>query len=749
MRKAISLLFLVASVTACVVDGQGLGADGSVPEVDAMGEDASTPPPDAPPPDAPPGAPTLVVTATPMEINLGGSATINWLSTNTANCTSMGMSQPVNGTYTVSPTVDTTYTVVCTGLNGVGIMDHVDVTVIQPPPPPDPTLEVTATPMTISRGQSATVVWTSTNMSSCTNSETWSQMPNGTFVVSPIQTTAYTVVCTGLDGHGYNGSVTVTVIQPPLPTLDVTATSTSITVGQSTTVSWNSENATNCLSLNASGYWVPQPIDGSWPGLMPTTTTTYSLTCYNSSYDVVTGSVTVVVNAAPPPPLPTLTVTASPATINVGGTTTVTWTSANATSCRSLNSSGNWVTQPLSGSWTNLMPTSTTTYSLTCEGPGGSITRGALVTVNPLLTLNFSASPSTIDAGDSSCLSWASTNTTSCTIESVSKPTSGTMTVSPNATKTYTATCNGPGGQQITRTATVTVVQHPLPTLSFSATPATITMGQSSTLSWSTANATSCTATGSWSGSKPVNGTLVVSPTSDAKYQLSCTGPGGSVNATADVTVTAPQLPDLALTLTATPVAVQLGGGYKLEWDSTHADACTASNAWTGDRPVDGNIIVNPTMIATHTYTLTCTRVAGGTITKFVNISVTAPPANTMCHGMEAFYKNSDLPSIDVCKGWSATGVPQVLTLVGNKVSGPDGVCAITCHYASFLTVMPVGGSSIWTPGAVQDSARRYTTGCSLLPGHATDANPPSGITWDLQCATPVTVLTGPPNTNL
>ena len=164
---------------------------------------------------------------------------------------------------------------------------------------------------------------------------------------------------------------------------------------------------------------------------------------------------------------------------------------------------------------------------------------------------------------------------------------------------------------------------------------------------------------------------------------------------------------------------------------------------------MDGNIIVNPTMIATHTYTLTCTRVAGGTITKFVNISVTAPPANTMCHGMEAFYKNSDLPSIDVCKGWSATGVPQVLTLVGNKVSGPDGVCAITCHYASFLTVMPVGGSSIWTPGAVQDSARRYTTGCSLLPGHATDANPPSGITWDLQCATPVTVLTGPPNTNL
>jgi hypothetical protein len=76
-----------------------------------------------------------------------------------------------------------------------------------------------------------------------------------------------------------------------------------------------------------------------------------------------------------------------------------------------------------------------------------------------------------------------------------------------------------------------------LPTLSFSASPLSITSGQSSALSWSSTNATSCTASGGWSGTKEVNGSATVIPTANTIYTLSCTGTGGTANGNVTVTV--------------------------------------------------------------------------------------------------------------------------------------------------------------------------------------------------------------------
>jgi hypothetical protein len=75
------------------------------------------------------------------------------------------------------------------------------------------------------------------------------------------------------------------------------------------------------------------------------------------------------------------------------------------------------------------------------------------------------------------------------------------------------------------------------PTVSLTANPTSITSGSSSTLSWNSTNATSCTASGAWSGSKATSGTQSVSPTSTSTYNLSCTGTGGTANASATVTV--------------------------------------------------------------------------------------------------------------------------------------------------------------------------------------------------------------------
>lgn len=62
------------------------------------------------------------------------------------------------------------------------------------------------------------------------------------------------------------------------------------------------------------------------------------------------------------------------------------------------------------------------------------------------------------------------------------------------------------------------------PTVSFSAAPPTINLGESATLSWSSANATSCTASGGWSGPRSLSGSEVVTPAATTTYTLSCTG---------------------------------------------------------------------------------------------------------------------------------------------------------------------------------------------------------------------------------
>ncbi|MEK7704947.1 MAG: hypothetical protein AAB426_08310 [Myxococcota bacterium] len=85
------------------------------------------------------------------------------------------------------------------------------------------------------------------------------------------------------------------------------------------------------------------------------------------------------------------------------------------------------------------------------------------------------------------------------------------------------------------------------PTVSLSANPSTIDSGGTSTLTWSTTNATSCTASGAWSGAKATAGseeTTAITVTSS--FALTCEGPGGSVARTAVVHLTGESLCDVA-----------------------------------------------------------------------------------------------------------------------------------------------------------------------------------------------------------
>ena len=365
------------------------------------------------------------------------------------------------------------------------------------------------------------------------------------------------------------------------PTITVQVNPTTITLGQSATLTWNTNYVDACM---AGGAWSgAQAISGTTT-VTPTTTGTftYSLECTENppqddqvraraqhnytravraqahrtsvkpadpAEPTLTGSATLTVTAAGATPAPTVTLTANPTSLTLGAASTLSWTSTNATAC---TASGAW-SGALSTSGTSTQtPTvaGTSTYTLSCTGTGGSASASATVTATapapPVPTVTLTASPTSIVVGTASTLTWSSTNAISCTASgawSGTEATSGTLAQTPAAagTDTYTLTCTGAGGSAVA-SATVTVTAPPAPTVTIAASPASITFGDTAMLTWSSENATACTASGAWSGAQAVSGTSAQSPTQAGSYvyTLTCTGDGGSAKASATVTVSAP-----------------------------------------------------------------------------------------------------------------------------------------------------------------------------------------------------------------
>ncbi len=116
-----------------------------------------------------------------------------------------------------------------------------------------------------------------------------------------------------------------------------------------------------------------------------------------------------------------------------------------------------------------------------------------------------------------------------------------------------------------------------IPSVSLESNPSSVVMGHTTTLKWNATFAQSCTASGGWSGTQPISGTLSTSPlTATTSYTLTCTGAGGSTAQSAEVIVTqaAP-----SISLVASPTTLSSGGSSNLTWTATDATACTASGA--------------------------------------------------------------------------------------------------------------------------------------------------------------------------
>lgn len=97
----------------------------------------------------------------------------------------------------------------------------------------------------------------------------------------------------------------------------------------------------------------------------------------------------------------------------------------------------------------------------------------------------------------------------------------------------------------------------PAPTITLNANPATITAGQSTTLTWQATNATTVNID-QGVGDVPASGTRQLTPKASITYNATATGPGGKASAPARVTVNAaaaPTPPPATTTKTPPPAA--------------------------------------------------------------------------------------------------------------------------------------------------------------------------------------------------
>lgn len=314
--------------------------------------------------------------AVPDRIRAGEQATLDWqvLNADTVTITELGTVQP-NGQRGVSPARTTQYRL--TARNSRGEVSAVATVTVEELPRAQ-FLACSVSPLNILAGESATIQWATANADDVSISGIGRVDMSGNRVVTPTATTTYTLTATNARGP-VTCNVTVQVTEGRAPRIvSFTANPSTITAGQSSTLSWSVENA-DSVEISGVGNVA---VSGS-QAVSPAANTTYTLTARNR-FGQVQATAPVTVNPVQPPQQepPAITAcTASPATSpRPGDPVRLSWTATNATAISaSPVIPGITVAGPVT-----VMPTASTTYTITVTGANNQTASCSIaVTVTP------------------------------------------------------------------------------------------------------------------------------------------------------------------------------------------------------------------------------------------------------------------------------------------------------------------------------------------------------------------------------
>lgn len=340
---------------------------------------------------------------------------------------------------------------------------------------------------------------------------------------------------------------------------------------------------------------------------------------------------------------------------------------------------------------------------------------------------NFSANPSSITEGDSSRLSWTTSNCDSVNIQGIgSVSNSGNRTVYPSSTTIYSLNAYGENSQD-TATAKVTVnqiVNEMNGSLSASPSFCTISAGNSTcsvNLSWNTINPEAISSVTSGSGTIATgnNGSKSVSITNGSRsYYLynnsklldtenvsaSCAS-GSSWNGSY-CTVEIIEENDCSVTsFKASPSSIEKGDPSIISWTTSNCSTISISGIGSYGLGKNSSQVVWPT--STKTYTITAVGINGSTSSRTTTVYVGEQSNNNECRIDVFSASDTSINDGDSIKlRWNTTGCDRVkISNIGNvdedgsKTVKPDEDITYT------LTAYNINGDSI------KDTVRIYVDG--------------------------------------
>jgi sugar lactone lactonase YvrE len=554
----------------------------------------------------------------------GESIRLTWVARDAQSCSASGApftgTKPISGSETLSGLTKgiKKFALSCRGVGGT-TRANAQVAVV-----PAPTLDFTARATQLPQSNSGTQLkWKATDATSCVASGDWSGEKglSGTAETGSLSTEkTYTLSCVGLNG---DVEKTLTVEVVPAPTVSLSLSDDVVAPGESVRILWDVTDAQSCSASGApfSGSKSPTNAEEVLSGLTKGAKI-FKLTCKGGGGTTVAEAKLTVIAK------PSLTFSASKSQIAENTGTSLKWKSTDATSCVA---SDDWSGEKgLSGTAETGLLVADKIYTLKCVGLNGEVEQTVKVEVVPAPVVELTLSEDVVAPGESVLISWAVTDAQTCTASgapfSGSKdPTSSSETLSnlTKGAKTFKLTCKGGGGTTAAE-AKMTVIAKP--TLEFSARASQLPQTNTGTqLKWKATDATTCTASGAWSGTKDPSGTFETGAlTKDFNdYGLQCTGLNGEVSKLVTVEV----VPAPVITLELSKEVVAPGESVKIFWSVTDAKSCSATGApFTGNKdPEGGEEVLSGLTKGTKTFKLTC-QGGGGSISADVKLPVFPPP---------------------------------------------------------------------------------------------------------------------------
>ncbi len=624
--------------------------------------------------------PTVSASASPAAICAGSSSTLTASATGNGALTYVWSNGASGVSTSVSPTVNTSYTVIVKDANGCSATSApVAITV------DGPTITASATPAIICEGSSSTLTASATGNGTLTY--TWSNAATGVSTsVSPATSTSYTVTVKDANGCTVT-SAPVSVTVNSLPIVSASTSPAAICAGSSSTLT---ASATGNGTLT---YTWSDGASGVSTSVSPTVNSSYTVTVKDANgCSAISAPVSVTLNS-----LPTVSASASPAIICAGSPSTLT---ASATGNGALTYT--W-SNAATGVSTSVSPAVSTSYTVTVKDANGCSATSApvSVTVNSLPTVSASASPAIICAGGSTTLTASATGNGTLTYTWSNAATGASTSVSPAANTSYTVTVNDANGCSVT-SAPVAVTVNSLPIVSASASPAVICSGSSTTL----------TATASGNGSLTYawsNGTsgvsTSVSPATSTSYTVTVKDANGCSVTSTPIAVTVNSLP--IVSASASPAALCAGSSSTLTASATGNG--TLTYAWSNGA---SGLSTSVSPATSTSYTVTVNDANGCSATSAaVAITVDGPTVTAsasspvICAGSSTTLNASASGSGTLTYSWSngASGASTPVSPTSSisytvTVSDANGCSVTSAPVAVTVNSLPTVSASVSSP---------------------------------------------------